>query len=222
MSFFDRHRIQEPLLRRRSTTPPHVSVVGTDNDFEDDVATLREYSFITATGNGDTFEMHSLVQLATRTWQEKEGQLDKWRNQFISNLCAKLPSSSSKEWEKCKSLFPHVRMALAQRPSDPIALQEWALLLYNAASHAYEYVRLSEVEQMFLASIEVRRNLLSEEHEYTLNTIVWLGMVKQTMGEHEKAEAITRHTLAVRQRVHRDEHRKTLRDIVNLGLILHL
>jgi hypothetical protein len=47
------------------------------------------------------FEMHSLVQLATRTWLESEEQLDKWREEFISNLCAELPTGEYKNWEKC-------------------------------------------------------------------------------------------------------------------------
>ena len=61
MSFFDRQGIQEALLRRPSST-------ANDDGFEDSVITLRDYSFITVTRDASTFEMHSLVQLATRTW----------------------------------------------------------------------------------------------------------------------------------------------------------
>jgi hypothetical protein len=61
MSFFDRQGIQEALLRNPSST--------TDNDnFEDNILTLRDYSFIKVTKEENTFGMHSLVQLATRTW----------------------------------------------------------------------------------------------------------------------------------------------------------
>ena len=59
MSFFDQQGIQEALLRCQSSTA--------DNGFEDDVLALRDYSFVTVTRDASMFEMHSLVQLATRT-----------------------------------------------------------------------------------------------------------------------------------------------------------
>ena len=36
-----------------------------DDGFEDDVLTPRNYSFISVNADGTSFEMHSLVQLAT-------------------------------------------------------------------------------------------------------------------------------------------------------------
>lgn len=84
MSFFDRQGIQESLLCQ------HSSAADKYDGFEDDVLALRDYSFITVTKDASTFEMHSLVQLATRTWLEREGQLDQWRKRFIFNLCAEL------------------------------------------------------------------------------------------------------------------------------------
>ncbi|CAD0055233.1 unnamed protein product [Aureobasidium pullulans] len=72
MSFFDRQGIQEALLRNPGSTA--------DNDsFEDDVLTLRDYSFITVTMEANTFEMHDLVQLATRTWLGNQYQLHSWQ-----------------------------------------------------------------------------------------------------------------------------------------------
>ena len=93
MSFFDRQGIHDSLLRSPSDTAhEHVSAVQVNDRFEEDVLTLRDYSFITVTSDTNTFEMHNLVQLATRTWLENEGHLDRWREQFISNLCAELPT----------------------------------------------------------------------------------------------------------------------------------
>ncbi|KAF9729922.1 kinesin light chain [Paraphaeosphaeria minitans] len=80
--------------------------------------------------------MHNLVQLATRQWLKSGGQLDRWRAQFISNLCSELPTGERKNWEKCQALFPHARAALAHRPKDGESLKEWALLLYKAAWYA--------------------------------------------------------------------------------------
>jgi hypothetical protein len=78
MSFFDRQGIQEALLRRQSSTAAERALAAhADDGFEDDVLALRDDSFISVTKDADTFEMHNLVQLATRMWLESEGQLDK-------------------------------------------------------------------------------------------------------------------------------------------------
>ncbi|KAF2257865.1 hypothetical protein CC78DRAFT_549572 [Lojkania enalia] len=98
MGFFDRQGIHETLLRSRSGTAHERTTDVTANDgFEGDIITLRDYSFITVTRDANTFEMHSLVQLATRTWLENQGQLDKWRKQFILNLCAELPTGQHED-----------------------------------------------------------------------------------------------------------------------------
>jgi hypothetical protein len=89
------------LHGQNSTADERVLAVEADDEFENDVLTLRDYSFVTFTKDTDTFEMHSLVQLATRKWLESEGQLDTWRKQFISNLCAELPIRAHENREKC-------------------------------------------------------------------------------------------------------------------------
>jgi hypothetical protein len=79
MSYFDRQGIPEALLRSQSSSTANEQVLAimVDDGFEDDVLMLRDYSFVTVTTDKKMFEMHSLVQLATRKWLEGEGQLDK-------------------------------------------------------------------------------------------------------------------------------------------------
>jgi hypothetical protein len=83
MSLFDRQGIPEPLLRRTKPGQSQEHIGGPDVDdekendedsisesikdgFEDDILTLRNYSFISVNADKNTFEMHGLVQLATR------------------------------------------------------------------------------------------------------------------------------------------------------------
>ncbi|KAH9859265.1 hypothetical protein J1614_012213 [Plenodomus biglobosus] len=145
----------EALLRHPSgTAAERESAVRTDDGFEDDVLTLQDYSFVTVTRDANTFQMHSLVQLATRTWLDNEKQLDKWRKQFISNLFAELPTEEHENREKCQALFLYARAALSQRPKDRESLKEWALLLYKAAWHAWQQGRADEAEQTSMMSMK--------------------------------------------------------------------
>ncbi|CAN9445301.1 unnamed protein product [Alternaria alternata] len=212
MSFFDRQGIQEAVLRRRGSTA--------DEGFEDDVLALRDYSFITVTRDVSTFEIHSLVQLATRTWLEGEGQLDRWREQFISNLCAELPTGDHENWEKCQALFPHARAALAQRPKDRESLEEWALLLYKAAWYAWQQGRAGEAEEMAVMSMSVRSEVLGEDDAETLSSMGMVGLARELGGKYGEAEAMHRQTLARKEKVLGHEHPNTLASMSNLANVL--
>ncbi|CAI9636435.1 unnamed protein product [Alternaria burnsii] len=218
MSFFDRQGIQEGLLRGQSSTAYDGSE---DEGFEDDVLALRDYSFVAVTRDASTFEMHSLVQLATRTWLESEGQLDRWREQFISNLCAELPTGEHEDWEKCQTLFPHAWAALAQRPKNRESLKEWALLLYKAAWYAWQQGRAGEAEEMATMSMEVRREVLGEDNAETLDSMGMVGLAKELGGKYKEAETIHRQTLAQSEKVLGPEHPDTLASMSNLASVLN-
>ncbi|KAF2865795.1 hypothetical protein BDV95DRAFT_506340, partial [Massariosphaeria phaeospora] len=214
MSFFDRQGIQEALLRRPSST-------ANDDSFEDSVITLRDYSFITVTRDASTFEMHSLVQLATRTWLKSQGQVDKWRERFIASLCAELPYGQHENWAKCQALFPHARAALAQRPKDEKSLKEWALLLYKAAWYAWQQGRAGEAGHMSTVSMEVREEVCGEESAETLSSMGMLGLARELGGKYGEAETMHRQTLArYEKKVLGHEHPDTLTSVYCLAHLL--
>lgn len=134
MSFFDRQGVSEKLLRP-STQSADSRTGGSDSledvthddqgseaeyealqSFEDDIAMLREFSFISVGDNGSVFEMHGLVQLATRNWLKSTGAMEKWKRRFIDILSTEFPSVEYENWRTCQRLFPHVRSAALQRP----------------------------------------------------------------------------------------------------------
>jgi tetratricopeptide (TPR) repeat protein len=222
MSFFDRQGIQDYLLHHQSSTAAErVSATQNDNGFEDDVLALRDYSFITVTRDANTFQMHSLVQLAMRTWLKNQGQLDKWREQFISNLCAELPTGEHKNWEKCQALFPHARAALAHRPKDRESLKKWALLLYKAAWYAWQRGRAGEAEEMSVISMKVRIAELGDNNVETLSSMRIVGLARALGGKYKEAEAMNRQTLERSERVLGREHPSTLTSMSNLASVLN-
>ncbi|KAF1937469.1 hypothetical protein EJ02DRAFT_505995 [Clathrospora elynae] len=237
MSFFDRQGIHEALLRSQNSTANRC-----DDEFENDVLVLQDYSFITAT-NANTFEMHNLVQLATRKWLEIEGQLNKWREHFIYILCTELPTGEHENWERCQALSPHVKAALAQRPKNEKSLKEWALLLHNAAWYAWRRERADEAEHMSVMSMKVRGEVFGEEnaetlqlmnrktlarkervlgpeHPDTLTSMSNLAGVLDSQSKYEEAELMNRQTLARKEMVLGLEHPSTLTNMNNLARVL--
>ena len=113
MSFLDRQAIPEFLLRGHrvnkendeieadvgggyekgemgsdssSTADDSSSVYESIDGFDEDLIVLQGYSFIALTTDTRTFEMHGLVQLATRKWLEAQGQVEQWKRQAICSL----------------------------------------------------------------------------------------------------------------------------------------
>ncbi|TIA27933.1 hypothetical protein D6C78_10968, partial [Aureobasidium pullulans] len=214
MAFFDRQGIQESLLRNPGSTA--------DNDsFEDDVFTLRDYSFITVTMEANIFEMHNLVQLATRTWLENQGQLHRWQGRSISNLCAEMPTAQHENWQKCHVLFPHARAASEKRPQDKDSLKEWAHLLYKASWYACAQGKAGDAEHMSTLSMEVRQEVFGEENAETLSSMDMIGRARELGGRYKEAEAMNRQTLALRETVLGREHSSTLTSMSNLAGVLN-
>ena len=153
MSFFDRQGIPEALLQRRDSQreaqrskkePEHdvwesdeedtasQSSVGEDQ-FEGDIIALRNFCFVSVDTSGTSFEMHSLVQLATRRWLTANGKLERWKQQFVSNLCLAFPTGEYKNWAACQALYAHTKAAVGQELKDESSIVEWATVLYRAA-----------------------------------------------------------------------------------------
>jgi hypothetical protein len=177
MSFFDRQGMPESLLRYRpqqehaqqkqSNDIEHDSDDDEDDEslsiekdeFVDDVLTLRNFSFISVNADGTTFEMHRLVQLAMRTWLEANGQLERWKQQFIRNLCKEFPNGEHETWGTCQALFPHAESAAEQQPKETSSLVEWATLLYYAARYSWKKGNYNNAKKLAIKSMKARTKL---------------------------------------------------------------
>ncbi|KAL8944298.1 MAG: hypothetical protein Q9211_000638 [Gyalolechia sp. 1 TL-2023] len=240
MSFFDRQGIPEVLLRKRAGSgdsddgnreerdkhndrdeekdnDDNVSECSQDDGFEDDVQVLRNYSFVSVDAN-QTFEMHALVQLATRTWLKSNGQLEGWKQRYIKNLSAEFPTGKYENWTYCQALFPHAKSAATQEPSGDGSLKEWASLLYNAAWYAYEKGSISEAITLSEMAMEVRTKILGHEHEETLESMEMAGLAYQLGGRWMDAEELNIRTMEIRKRVLGEEHPHTLASVNNLAM----
>ncbi|KAJ5122605.1 hypothetical protein N7526_009542 [Penicillium atrosanguineum] len=230
MSFFDRQGIPERLIRlqpefnHRSTSEllddsidGNSSTSDVDFDFEDDIMTLRNYSFISVSENGSSFMMHRLVQLTTRAWLKSHGVMEPWKEIFISNLNRKFPIGKYEHWEKCRSLFPHVRSAMLHRPESQGYLLKWATLLYRGAWYASESGNISDVREMALKSRDERVILLGAEHEEALESTAILARAYSLEGCWEKAEELQIQVMETRKKKLGEDHPDTLSSMASLA-----
>ena len=194
-----------------------VSGCSEDDGFEDDVQILRNYSFISVSTDR-TFEMHALVQLATRKWLEANVKLEQWKQCYIKNLSAEFPSGDYENWTYCQALFPHAKSAITQRPKTEGSLREWTLLLYNAAGYAWGKGSITEAVELSEMAMKVRKKILGQEHEEALDSMDMVGLAYKLGGRWKEAEELQVRVVDMRKRVLGEEHPNTLTSINNLAL----
>ncbi|KAH8710259.1 hypothetical protein GQ44DRAFT_763094 [Phaeosphaeriaceae sp. PMI808] len=216
MSFFDRRGIPEALLHNQNKTENrhggveaiNPSSSDSDSDDSNSEASVGD-GFIGITTNTSTFDMHGLVQLATRKWLEEQGQLETWKQQYINNLCAAFPTGEHKNWAQCQALFPHAKSALLQPPKSRESLK-----------HMVCVAKRSDAEKLSVKSMKVRKKLLGKEHTATLSSIAVAGLAAKLAGRWKEAEELEVQVMETRKRVLGEEHPSTLNAINNLAFTL--
>lgn len=196
----------------------------TEDSFEDDILTLRNYLFISLsdTPNKTVFEMHRLVQLATRKWLERTGQLEKWVGRSMRNLDAAFPDGNFQNWSQCKTLYPHALSARDLSTSDRTTTLWRASVLYKAGWFAGEQGLYAEAEVLTSESYHARGKVLGKQHPDTLASVSNLASVirRRNQDRYKEAEKLTRRALKGRKKVLGKEHPETLKSVNNLALVL--
>ena len=126
MSVFDPQGIPELLLS---------GICETRLAFENALASLIYFSLITAESSRQTFDMHPLVQLATRKWLKVHGELHKWQEQSIKVVSETLPTGESDNWKTCEALEPHVRTVLMYECTSQHCRLDRAQILHKSVQY---------------------------------------------------------------------------------------
>jgi hypothetical protein len=185
--------------------------------FEDDSLALRNYLFISINTDGTTFEMHGLVQLATRTWLEAHGQQERWKQQFVKNLYAEFPTGEYENWVRCQALFPHAQSAAAQLPEQQDSLRDWASILCKAAWYAWRMGNGVEAEKMSVQAMKVRKRILGRDHYDTLYSMVMVGLAYMLRGLWDDAEELQMQVMETSKKKLGADHPSTLTSMNNLA-----
>ncbi|KAJ5532209.1 hypothetical protein N7494_008761 [Penicillium frequentans] len=230
MSFFDRQGISEDILQvqqnqQRSekdglndSDTDSESRNNLDADFEENITILRDFSLIAVGKDNISFTMHRLVQLTIRTWLKTHDQLEHWKEQFIEKLYSEFPTAQYKNWEKCRSLFPHVKGAVSQRPESQFYIQQWTELLYRGAWYAQELGYITESREMASRSRKFRLKYLGEESEEALASTGILAEAYRFEGRWEEAEHLEVQVMEVSKAKLGVDHPSTLTSMANLAV----
>jgi hypothetical protein len=188
-----------------------------DDGCEDDILTLRNYSFISTNADKTTLEMHELVQLVTRKWLGAHRQLERRKQKFIKHIATEFPTGEYENWETCQSRFPLAKSAAAQRLDQKDSLREWASLLYKAAWYVERRGNVGDAEKMSIEAMTMRENLFGQHHEEPLRGIAMVASACNLGGRWMEAEELEVQVLETSKRVLGAEHPSTLTSMASLA-----
>jgi tetratricopeptide (TPR) repeat protein len=187
-------------------------------DFVDSLGPLDEFSLITIEKGGESFEMHRLVQLATRKWLEKHKEAERWRERAIELLSKAFPTGEYTNWERCETLLPHAREVLrCEALSDHHSLARGSLL-YNMASYSLMRGSYTVARAQVQESSDIRERLLDKSDVSIFASLELLGVVLQYLGKYDEAETMNRRALAGYEIALGPEHPSTLTSVNNLSI----
>jgi tetratricopeptide (TPR) repeat protein len=188
-----------------------------DDEFDKDITMLEGFAFVSATIEMSTFEMHRLVQLATRRWLDSQGQAEHWKKVFVCNLDDAFPSGAYENWAVCQKLLPHAIAAMNLKMKDRDALLHKASICYRGGWYVREQGLFNRSEEMSECSRKIRQEMLGPEHPSTLTSMGNLAATFRKQGRWDEAEQLEVRVMETRTRALGAEHPSTLTSMGNLA-----
>lgn len=226
MCLFDRETIPEDLLIGRYLVDD-----GDDNfngmdqaqltcRFQHDVTTLRAYDLVRVGLNTQAFDMHRLVQFATRRWLELHGELVQWQTKFAALLCNVFPNGKYENWVLCQALLPHVESLMSYRVDNDNFNRDCANVAHRRASYIRQMGKYDAAESIAYSNLVSRKQLYPPGSPEIMYSMTLLAGVLTDQGKYEEAEQLLRQALEGFETALGLDHPDTLANINELALVL--
>ncbi|CAD6573262.1 MAG: hypothetical protein ASARMPREDX12_005928 [Alectoria sarmentosa] len=208
MAVLDRQGIPECLLQNE--TDSNVDVIT-------GLGTLRAFSLITIEDNSEGYQLHRLVQLATRNWLELQGTKEKWQEQALLVLADQFPNGEFENWKTCESFLPHAQTVIQYKDIVERCSEQYSYLVRNIAWFDMTQGRYEDACKGSTAAFELQEKLFGLEHPETLTSINNLAMTYMNQQRWDEAEKLNVQVMNISIRVHKEDHPFTLISMNNLA-----
>ncbi|KIW09440.1 uncharacterized protein PV09_00325 [Verruconis gallopava] len=227
MSFFNRQGIPEFMARRYGDVgyimdhdAPKDDLHKAQFDYSRDVEVLRAFSLAKVTESMDALNMHGIVQLATREWLRSIDAEKRVYEAFVHIMASEFPNGEYINWDRCRTLYPHVSVILDTQPPNDEANVNSAMVLHNAGWFAWRQGLFEQAEDMLTKALDIRIKISSGGDIPSMVITGILGLVLENRGKYEAAENMHRRALELSKQLLGEQHRSTLTNMHNLALVL--
>ncbi|KAI0481790.1 hypothetical protein F4859DRAFT_476008 [Xylaria cf. heliscus] len=157
--------------------------------FEKDLAPLLRFSLIVL--DGEKFDMHRLVQHATRSWLLANHEIHQRVREARVLIAEAFPDLSAgyEHGEKCQALLPHAEAVLSMDagPENVRQRKQRGKILYNIAYFEYTKGDYAAALKHFAAAKQVQSEFLKEDDKQLLQTTTMYYRLLSKRGQGEMA-----------------------------------
>lgn len=191
--------------------------------FEDEIernvaiGVLKNYAFITARDDSDSFDIHRLVRLAVRNWMnQEEGDHIEEVIQHLSHIYPDPSSENKNIWIRYLS---HGDAALDSWMRSNRNDAGWRLLINTGESH-FILGNAQLAEMRYRQASEISEKVLGAEHPKTIASINGLSIMLRQQAKYPEAEQRQRQILQISIKMLGLEHPNTLAVMNGLAEVL--
>jgi tetratricopeptide (TPR) repeat protein len=170
---------------------------GDQEELEWAIGTLCSYSFLVRQNDSNTFDMHSLVHMATRGWLEMRGCKNIALNDTICHVAKIFPSSDSANRDLWREYLPHAMHLLYQ--VDEHKINDAYSLFHKVGKCLFADRQFKEAIRCYEKEYRWRRDRYSEDNKERLDSEIELATAY--LNDHRLREAIEmfEHIVAVQK-----------------------
>jgi len=168
--------------------------------FDADIATLQAYCLVSVDQDGTTFQMHRLVQFATKRWLELQpsNRLRWYRCAFMDLLYLHFDDHFGQySIRKYNSLLTHALEVERDIPADSTGRTLWVSLMYHVGHHLYNIGHNSTTERILSAAAGVAEEQGGVTSFAYLQVSREWGRVLSNSGNLQAAQAKLEHVVEI-------------------------
>ncbi|KAL3587714.1 hypothetical protein FPOAC2_13612 [Fusarium poae] len=177
---------------------------GSEQSMARAIGTLCGYSFLSKRGDGDTFDMHSLVHLATQLWNKDEGYEDEIRQTTLARVAEAFPDDDWENREVWRQYLPHALRLLDN--ADCVESDDGCKLGYWVSRCLHVDGRVGQAVELLERVVAVWETSLAEDHPDRLTSQHELARTYRANGQIKKAVELLEHVVAVQETTLTEDH----------------
>ncbi len=187
-------------------------------EFDEAIGILIRFSFVIEGKEQGGFEIHRLVQLATRKWIETFGEIQRVQEEALRLISQHYPDGEYRNWTICEALEPHAQIVLNYFFDSKDCKLQQKSLLHNGAWFALRRGRFNISEERVKRAIDIGKAYLKPDDQSTLASIHLLAWTYQAQGKWKEAEELDLQVLEARERIFGAKHPETMISMGSLAM----
>ena len=183
MSIFNRQAIPQSLIQGGHDDLAFCEVMGP----------LLNFSLVRADTTGQMFELHRLIQIATRHWLERDSSSQHWIDCAIERMTELFPHCEKQrlDWGTCETLLSHVEEILGNEAGSEQHRLKYANLLTDSSWYLIERKGdFSLAEERSKKALVIQQNNLAADDDTLLITLNVIAYAYNRQHRFQEAEEL--------------------------------